>query len=113
GIGSNLIDLSCPRKRASRAMNWIPACAGTSGFVVAALALLAFAAPAAAQFGPPELIEAAKQEGRLVFYSANVAESEKPILDAFNKRFPFVKIEFLRAPGNQLLQRVKTEAAAG
>jgi iron(III) transport system substrate-binding protein len=52
-----------------------------------------------AQFGPPELIEAAKKEGKLVFYSANVAESETPIMNAFNKRFPFVKIEFLRAPG--------------
>ena len=44
---------------------------------------------------------------------ANVAESEQPVINAFNKRFPFIKIEFLRAPGNQLLQRVKTEAAAG
>src|SRR3954452_12947680 len=81
--------------------------------VIASLVLPASITPAAAQFGPPELIEAARQEGKLVFYSANVAESEKPILDAFNKRFPFVKIEFLRAPGNQLLQRIKTEAAAG
>src|ERR1041385_7077812 len=81
--------------------------------LIAALALAATVVPAGAQFGPPELIEAAKQEGRLVFYSANVATSEKPIMDAFNKRFPFVKIEFLRAPGNQLRQRGKTEAAAG
>src|SRR5437762_10170576 len=81
--------------------------------IIAALALAALIAPAAAQFGPPELIEAARQEGKLVFYSANVAESETPVLNAFNRRFPFVKIEFLRAPGNQLLQRVKTEAAAG
>jgi len=70
-------------------------------------------AAAQAQFGPPELIEAAKREGKLVFYSANVAESEQPIIDAFKKRFPFINVEFLRAPGNQLLQRVKTEAAAG
>src|SRR6059058_391344 len=81
--------------------------------VVAALALAASIAPAAAQFGPPELIEAARKEGKLVFYSANVAESETPVLNAFNKRFPFVKVEFLRAPGGQLITRVKTEAAAG
>src|SRR5262249_56767970 len=74
-------------------------------------ALLPFAARA--QFGPPGLIEAAKQEGKLVFYSANVAESEQPIIEAFNKKIPFIKVELLRAPGNQLLQRVKTEAAAG
>ena len=78
------------------------------------LVVAAFALPARAQFAPPpELIEAARKEGKLVFYSANVAESEQPVIEAFNKRFPFIKVEFLRAPGNQLLQRVKTEAAAG
>jgi hypothetical protein len=83
--------------------------------VLGALVAAALALPAAAQaqFGPPELIEAARREGKLVFYSANVAESETPMIKAFNKRFPFIKIEFLRAPGNQLLQRIKTEAAAG
>src|SRR5437763_13731346 len=81
--------------------------------IIAASAITASVGPSAAQFGPPQLIEAARQEGKLVFYSANVAESETPVLNAFNKRFPFVKSEFLRAPGNQLLQRVKTEAAAG
>src|SRR5882724_4621900 len=81
--------------------------------LIATLALAILIAPAAAQFGPPELIEAARKEGKLVFYSANVAESETPVMNAFNKRFPFIKVEFLRAPGNQLLQRVKTEAAAG
>jgi iron(III) transport system substrate-binding protein len=79
--------------------------------LASAFALLPFAAHA--QFGPPELIEAARKEGKLVYYSANVAESEVPVINAFNKRFPFIKVEFLRAPGNQLIQRVKTEAAAG
>ena len=35
------------------------------------------------------------------------------VIDAFNKRFPFVKIEMVRAPGGQLITRIKTEAAAG
>ncbi|MEJ0074621.1 MAG: extracellular solute-binding protein [Alphaproteobacteria bacterium] len=84
-----------------------------SKLTLAVLSLATLAAPAAAQFGPPELIEAARREGKLVFYSAQVAESELPVINAFNKRFPFIKVEFLRAPGNQLIQRVKTEAAAG
>jgi iron(III) transport system substrate-binding protein len=79
---------------------------------LAAVALLATSA-AAQNFGPPELIEAAKKEGALVFYTANVAETEQEVIKAFNKRFPFVKVELLRAPGNQLITRVKTEAAAG
>jgi iron(III) transport system substrate-binding protein len=81
--------------------------------VLSLAAALALPTAAQSQFGPPELIEAARKEGKLFFYSANVAESETPVLNAFNKRFPFIKIEFLRAPGSQLLQRVKTEAAAG
>ncbi len=84
-----------------------------SKLTLAVLSLATLAAPAAAQFGPPELIEVARREGKLVFYSAQVAESELPVINAFNKRFPFIKVEFLRAPGNQLIQRVKTEAAAG
>src|SRR5215831_2135945 len=80
-----------------------------------ALALAtALATPALAQnFGPPELIDAAKKEGRFVYYTANFAEVEQEVIKAFNKRFPFVKVEMVRAPGGQLITRVKTEAAAG
>jgi len=76
--------------------------------------IAALATPSAAQnFGPPELIEAAKKEGALVYYTANIAETEQLAIKAFNNRFPFVKVELLRAPGGQLITRVKTEAAAG
>jgi len=64
-------------------------------------------------FGSPELIEAAKKEGTLVFYTANFTEVEQEVIKAFNKRFPFIKVEMIRAPGGQLITRVKTEAAAG
>src|SRR6202049_1315409 len=74
----------------------------------------ALAAPAAAEnLGPPELIAAAKSEGKLVYYTANFAEVEQEVIKAFNKRFPEIKVEMLRAPGGQLITRVKTEAAAG
>ena len=76
-------------------------------------AALACPAGAQSQFGPPELIEAARKEGNLVLYTANVAEVEQVVIKAFNQRFPFVKVELLRAPGGQLITRVKTEAAAG
>jgi iron(III) transport system substrate-binding protein len=81
-----------------------------------ALAATSIAFTAAAQqnpFGPPELIEAAKKEGKLVFYTANFTEVEQEVIKAFNKRFPFVRVEMVRAPGGQLITRVKTEAAAG
>jgi len=70
--------------------------------------------PAAAQaYGSNELIEAAKKEGRMVYYTADFTEPEQEVIKAFNKRFPFVKVEMVRAPGGQLITRIKTEAAAG
>ncbi len=78
-----------------------------------ALALGIGSARAADDFGPPELIAAAKAEGKLVYYTANFAEIEQVVIKEFNKRFPEIKVEMVRAPGGQLITRVKTEAAAG
>jgi iron(III) transport system substrate-binding protein len=71
--------------------------------------------PASAQdaYGGQALIDAAKKEGKLVFYTADFTEPESEIIKAFNKRFPFVRVEMIRAPGGQLITRIKTEAAAG
>jgi iron(III) transport system substrate-binding protein len=79
----------------------------------AASAIAALASPAAAQkeFGSDELIAAAKKEGRLVYYTANFAEVEQEVIKAFNKRFPEIRVEMVRAPGGQLITRIKTEAA--
>jgi iron(III) transport system substrate-binding protein len=74
----------------------------------------ALVAPGAAQnLGPPELIAAARSEGRLVYYTANFAEVEQEVIKQFNKRFPEIRVEMVRAPGGQLITRIKTEAAAG
>src|SRR6187402_985 len=71
--------------------------------------------PAAAQdeFGSKDLIAAAEKEGSLTYYTANFAEVEQEVIKAFNKRFPKVKVSMVRAPGGQLITRIKTEAAAG
>jgi iron(III) transport system substrate-binding protein len=85
--------------------------------VGAAAAILGLAlgsgAVQAQEFGSPELIAAAKAEGKLVFYTANFAEIEQLVIKQFNKRFPEIKVEMVRAPGGQLITRVRTEAAAG
>ncbi|MBS0549633.1 MAG: extracellular solute-binding protein [Proteobacteria bacterium] len=65
------------------------------------------------QFGPKELIDAAEKEGSLTYYTANFAEVEQEVIKAFNKRFPKIKVAMVRAPGGQLITRIKTEAAAG
>ena len=83
-----------------------------AGAALRAIALSGASAQAQ-EFGSPELIAAAKAEGKLVFYTANFAEVEQQVIKAFNKRFPEIKVEMVRAPGGQLITRVKTEAAAG
>jgi iron(III) transport system substrate-binding protein len=80
---------------------------------IAGLGLASGASAQAQEFGSPELIAAAKAEGKLVFYTANFAEIEQIVIKEFNKRFPEIKVEMVRAPGGQLITRVRTEAAAG
>ena len=71
--------------------------------------------PASAQdeFGSKDLVAAAEKEGSITYYTANFAEVEQEVIKAFNKRFPKVKVAMVRAPGGQIIQRIKTEAAAG
>src|SRR5690242_7606761 len=58
-------------------------------------------------------IEIAKKEGKLIWYtSANVTES-KPLLDDFEKQYPFIRGEIFRASGEKVLNRVITETRAG
>ena len=68
---------------------------------------------AQSEFGPKDLVDAAEKEGALTYYTANFAETEQEVIKAFNKRFPKIKISMVRAPGGQLITRIKTEAAAG
>jgi iron(III) transport system substrate-binding protein len=84
---------------------------GAAGLAAASFAGLPARADDA--FGPKELIDAAEKEGGLTFYTANFAETEQEVIKAFNKRFPKIKVAMVRAPGGQLITRIKTEAAAG
>ena len=71
------------------------------------------AGPAQAQeIASKELIAAAEKEGGLTYYTANFAEVEQELIKEFNKKFPKIKVAMVRAPGGQLITRIKTEAAA-
>ena len=60
-----------------------------------------------------KLIEGAKKEGKLIWYaSTNVTES-KPLLDDFEKQYPFIKGELFRASGEVILNRIIGETRAG
>jgi iron(III) transport system substrate-binding protein len=89
----------------------------TRRHALAGAAAISGAGTSAAQaqsYDPPgSLIDAARKEGRVVLYTASFTDVEQETAAAFNKRFPFVKIEIIRASGGQLITRVRTEASAG
>ena len=69
---------------------------------------------AAKPFTPPDaLLEAARKEGQMTLFSSTFTEVQQDVIKDFNKRFPFIKVNFVRASGGQLITRVKSEAAAG
>ena len=69
---------------------------------------------AAKPYDPPgSLIDAAKKDAAIVLYTAAFPEVMQDQIAMFNKRFPFVKVNMVRASGGQLITRVQSEAASG
>jgi iron(III) transport system substrate-binding protein len=60
----------------------------------------------------PELIEAAKKEGEVMFYGAITINSSKAIGEAFEKKYG-IKMRHWRGDATQLINRALAEARAG
>ncbi|MFC1815383.1 ABC transporter substrate-binding protein [Thermodesulfobacteriota bacterium] len=58
------------------------------------------------------LVEGAKKEGKLTFYTAGVMQAARPIFTAFQKKYPFIKVKVWRGGTNQLVPRVAEEYQA-
>src|ERR1700738_972375 len=84
----------------------------------AALALgTVFAAPARAEAPPPEaitpqLIEAAKKEGKVVLYSAMDLPVGEKLGKAFEAKYPGIQVQVERAGSERLFQRIEQEFAS-
>ena len=59
------------------------------------------------------LLEGAKREGKLVWYTTLAADQNKQIANAFEAKYPGVRVETYRTGSSALVQRVLTEAKAG
>ena len=62
---------------------------------------------------PAALVEAAKKEGQVVFYTPLNINDSRPLLQRFEQRYPFIKTELLRMSAEPLLNRILTEDRAG
>ncbi len=83
----------------------------------ALISLLAILSPASVQSGvsahTKKLIEGAKKEGKVVWYTTMTITESKKMLDRFQKKYPFIKGALLRTGGGPLLNRMLSEGRAG
>jgi hypothetical protein len=59
------------------------------------------------------LIEGAKNERRLVHWTTMTLSQSKQVVDAFQKKYPFIEVDLFRTGGDALLNKVFTEDRAG
>lgn len=59
------------------------------------------------------LIEAAKKEQQLVYYTGMPVTDAKVLLSSFEKKYPFIKTTHYRAGGPALISRIQNESRAG
>ena len=67
----------------------------------------------AARASDPKVVEVAKQEREVVWYTTTNLETSKVIADQFQKKYPFVKVILFRSTNAPLISRVLLEARAG
>ena len=59
------------------------------------------------------LVEGAKKEGKLMFYTALIVDQVvRPLKAAFEKEYPFIQLEFFRANSDRLAQKILAEYQA-
>ena len=60
-----------------------------------------------------KLIEGAKKEGAMVFYTAMNVDDSNKMLKGFEKQYPFIKTKLFRLGSSQLLMKMLAEKRAG
>lgn len=61
----------------------------------------------------PKLIEGAKKEGQLVYYTTMTLDQSRITVDRFEKKYPFIKVTLFRTGGGPLLNKIFAESRAG
>ena len=77
------------------------------------IALVCACSRASAQSPDAKLIEGAKKEGQVVFYTTMTLDQSKEVIDRFQKKYPFIKPTLFRTGGGPLLNKIFTEGRAG
>ncbi len=91
--------------RANKKMCWLI----LLGLVVSTFVSL----DAAAQTEDERLIEGAKKEGKVVFYGSMSTSESIVLIRAFEKKYPFLKVNHYRAGSDTLLEKILIETRSG
>jgi iron(III) transport system substrate-binding protein len=84
-------------------------------FIRSLIACAAFALGLAAQpavAADQAVIDAAKKEGKVVFYTGIEREAAQALANGFNKKYPFISAEMVRASSSKLATRLDAEIEA-
>ena len=60
-----------------------------------------------------DLVSGAKAEGRVVWYSGSNLGMAQAVSNAFEKKYPFIKVDLIRSSDERMLNRISTEKQAG
>ena len=60
-----------------------------------------------------QIVEGARAEKELLTYATTQAPVMNRLVQGFNKKYPFIKVEYYRAGAEKIAQRFDTEAATG
>jgi len=61
----------------------------------------------------PKIVEAAKKEGEIIWFTSMSVDQSQPLMNAFQKKYPAIKPVLMRAGGGAIMNRVLTETRAG
>ncbi len=85
----------------------------TRRILTAGLMLGMLAGPAGAQTVDPAMVEAARKEGTVVWYTGMIVNQiVRPLVEAFEAKYPGVKVQYSRAAGNDNALKIINEARA-
>lgn len=63
--------------------------------------------------GPEKLIEGAKKERSLVYYGSTSGPEALEMIRAFEKQYPFIKVNYYRAGSDTLMEKILIESRTG
>jgi iron(III) transport system substrate-binding protein len=87
---------------------------GKNWFVIAGVFLFSSWSVSAARAGSDaKIIEAAKKEGTVSYYTTMTLSQSKKVVDKFQEKYPFIKPELFRGGGDEVLNRILNEYRGG